>query len=108
MADDRLSDETTGCDTATRKGPGGAGRDDNSSDPTSDLEKGEADMPAPLPASSGRQAHKTSTVAAAHPAPDDPNAVWWDSDDDPENPYNWTAGKKWSVVAVLAFLTLLT
>lgn len=77
---------------------------DDSSDPYSDLEKGDAKLPPPTASDQG---HKTSTVAG-HPAPDDLNAVWWDGEDDPENPYNWTAAKKWSVVAVLAFLTLLT
>jgi hypothetical protein len=38
----------------------------------------------------------------------DPNIVTWDGPDDPLNPMNWTMRKKWSNIAVLSFLTLLT
>ncbi|TLS29408.1 hypothetical protein PpBr36_01489 [Pyricularia pennisetigena] len=38
----------------------------------------------------------------------DPNVVWWDSDDDPENPYNWPGWKKWLNCGFISFLTLLT
>lgn len=37
----------------------------------------------------------------------DPNIVDWD-ENDPENPYNWTAKKKWLNIGVLSCLTLLT
>ena len=40
--------------------------------------------------------------------PHDPNIVDWEGPDDPANPQNWTAGKKWSNIAILSFLTLLT
>ncbi|TLD14218.1 uncharacterized protein PgNI_03522 [Pyricularia grisea] len=39
---------------------------------------------------------------------DDPNVVWWEGDDDPENPYNWPEWRKWlncTFVSVLTFLT---
>lgn len=41
-------------------------------------------------------------------ADSDPNIVWWDGDDDPENPLNWGPWKKWSndyIVAVTSFIT---
>jgi hypothetical protein len=38
----------------------------------------------------------------------DPNTVSWDSPDDPTNPMNWTMRKKWSNVAVLSILTIIT
>ena len=46
----------------------------------------------------------TTTVEELH----DPNIVDWDGPDDPENPLNWSAGKKWANIAVLSALTLLT
>lgn len=39
--------------------------------------------------------------------PADPNIVWWDGDDDPANPLNWSAWSKWmnfSIVAVATFI----
>lgn len=38
----------------------------------------------------------------------DPNIVSWDGPDDPTNPMNWTMRKKWSNVAVLSILTIIT
>ncbi len=38
----------------------------------------------------------------------DPNIVSWDGPDDPANPMNWTMRKKWSNVAVLSILTIIT
>jgi hypothetical protein len=38
----------------------------------------------------------------------DPNIVSWDGPDDPANPMNWTMRKKWSNVAVLSVLTIIT
>ena len=38
----------------------------------------------------------------------DPNVVDWDGPEDPQNPYNWSAAKKWRNIAMLSFLTLLT
>jgi len=41
-------------------------------------------------------------------ADSDPNIVWWDGDDDPENPLNWGPWKKWNndyIVAVTSFVT---
>lgn len=38
----------------------------------------------------------------------DPNIVDWDGPDDPENPMNWPASKKWKLISVLALVTLVT
>jgi multidrug resistance protein len=38
----------------------------------------------------------------------DPNAVFWDGPDDPENPKNWTDRKKWTNVFLLSVLTIVT
>ena len=35
------------------------------------------------------------------------NVVSWDDGDDPANPMNWTEGKKWAQVAIVAVLTFL-
>jgi hypothetical protein len=40
--------------------------------------------------------------------PQDPNAVGWDGPDDPNNPMNWPAKKKWSCIGALSIMTLLT
>jgi hypothetical protein len=40
--------------------------------------------------------------------PRDPNIVDWEGPDDPEKPMNWSVAKKWSNIAILSFLTLLT
>ncbi|KAK1827332.1 major facilitator superfamily domain-containing protein [Podospora conica] len=38
----------------------------------------------------------------------DPNVVSWDGPNDPENPMNWTDRKKWTLIAVLSIMTLVT
>ncbi|KAF2765147.1 rade putative MSF transporter [Teratosphaeria nubilosa] len=38
----------------------------------------------------------------------DPNVVDWDGPDDPANPQNWSPINKWTQIAVLSLLTLLT
>ncbi|KIW27664.1 uncharacterized protein PV07_07387 [Cladophialophora immunda] len=38
----------------------------------------------------------------------DPDVVGWDGPNDPENPLNWPARKKWTNVALLSLITLLT
>ncbi|KAI1267868.1 polyamine transporter 3 [Xylariaceae sp. FL1019] len=42
------------------------------------------------------------------PEPGNPDIVWWDSDDDPQNPMNWSSSRKWGNVALLSFLSFLT
>jgi DHA1 family multidrug resistance protein-like MFS transporter len=36
----------------------------------------------------------------------DPNRVQWDGPDDPENPMNWTRGRKWLVTLVVILLSI--
>lgn len=38
----------------------------------------------------------------------DPNIVDWDGPDDPENPMNWSSGKKTGAVIVIAAITFTT
>ena len=49
-------------------------------------------------------------VAEAQPAAEavDPNIVSWDGPDDPANPLNWSEKLKWSNIAVISSITLLT
>ena len=37
--------------------------------------------------------------------PKDPNLIVWDGPNDPENPINWPARKKWIVTVTLGFMT---
>lgn len=39
---------------------------------------------------------------------DDPNIVFWDGPDDPQNPLNWPASRKWGTVALVSGITFLT
>ncbi|KAK3718324.1 hypothetical protein LTR37_005137 [Vermiconidia calcicola] len=54
------------------------------------------------------KAEPSTTTDGEPEEPRDPNVVDWDGPDDPQNPYNWPASKKWSNIAILSFLTLLT
>tara|TARA_R110002003_G_scaffold13_5_gene872 strand:- start:13812 stop:15155 length:1344 start_codon:yes stop_codon:yes gene_type:complete len=40
--------------------------------------------------------------------PQDPNIVDWDGPNDPANPQNWTASKKWGIIGALGAVTLIT
>jgi hypothetical protein len=48
--------------------------------------------------------------ASGKPTPieTDQNLGGWDGDKDPENPLNWKASKKWLIVAILSYITLIT
>lgn len=35
----------------------------------------------------------------------DANIVWWDGEDDPANPFNWPASKKWIHVGIVSLIT---
>ncbi|KAJ4300682.1 hypothetical protein N0V90_002770 [Kalmusia sp. IMI 367209] len=39
---------------------------------------------------------------------DDPNVVFWDGPDDPQNPMNWKYTKKWGTVILISAITFLT
>jgi hypothetical protein len=47
-------------------------------------------------------------VVGHHEEPADPNLADWSGPDDPENPQNWPARKKWGIIAALAACTLIT
>lgn len=36
----------------------------------------------------------------------DPYYVTWESADDPDNPQNWSTAKKWSILVLVSFITL--
>jgi hypothetical protein len=38
----------------------------------------------------------------------DQNVVDWDGPDDPENPLNWSSGKKWANIVTISSITLIT
>lgn len=82
-------------DTAVESEKYGKPASSNSSDDGTpaerDLEKGEPE----------------THTSEASSEPHDPNIVDWDSPEDPQNPMNWSAKKKWSNIAILSFLTLL-
>lgn len=48
------------------------------------------------------------TSAEEEEAERDPNIVDWDGPDDPANPINWTATRKWTNIGVISAMTLLT
>ncbi|KAJ9271554.1 hypothetical protein DTO212C5_2346 [Paecilomyces variotii] len=52
--------------------------------------------------------HKESPVSEHTKQLQDENTVWWDGDDDPANPMNWSEKKKWANIAVMAMITFLT
>jgi hypothetical protein len=52
--------------------------------------------------------HEDKDAAAAVAQPADPDIVDWDGPDDKENPLNWPAKWKWTNIALLSMITLLT
>lgn len=38
----------------------------------------------------------------------DANLVWWDGEDDAENPMNWSTKKKWSNLGLMSCVTFIT
>lgn len=46
--------------------------------------------------------------AAAQEEGQDPNVIDWEGPDDPANPLNWPAKKKWSIIAALGAVTFIT
>ncbi|KAL2291262.1 hypothetical protein FJTKL_13893 [Diaporthe vaccinii] len=61
-----------------------------------DLEKGVT------PESEGKDAH------AVVEGESDPNVVWWDGPDDPENPMNWPSWRKVLTCTIISVLTFVT
>jgi len=81
-----------------------------------DLEKGKEHTPSldgatitPEPTGLSDREDATATAEKREEVEEtDPNIVDWDGPDDPENPKNWTDKKKWTNVAVLSILTVIT
>ncbi|RSM11275.1 hypothetical protein CDV31_006827 [Fusarium ambrosium] len=46
--------------------------------------------------------------ASRQTAEDDPNIVGWNGPDDPENPMNWPARRKWINIALMSLLTIIS
>jgi len=40
--------------------------------------------------------------------PVDKNVVWWDGPNDPQNPMNWSGGRKAGIVAIVSAVTFVT
>ncbi|EME39510.1 hypothetical protein DOTSEDRAFT_139366 [Dothistroma septosporum NZE10] len=80
----------------------------------SELEKGEPLEHFETASLDGSHIHNGKIVAGkARPTINteeepDPNSIFWDSDDDPANPLNWSNGPKWGNVAVLSTMTFLS
>jgi multidrug resistance protein len=51
---------------------------------------------------------RTSSVVVPVEQERDPNIVDWDGPDDPANPQNWPAKKKWGIIGALGAVTLIT
>jgi hypothetical protein len=66
-----------------------------------DLEKDVEKGSAPESIASKRETEETIEE-------NDPNTVFWDGADDPENPLNWTSFRKWGTVVVVSAITFLT
>lgn len=82
-----------------------------------DLEKGNSAPVATTtersPAGSLSESQDVEKVLSRQPSKDtppednDPNIVWWDSDNDPENPLHWPAWRKYTNSGLISCLTLI-
>lgn len=72
-----------------------------------DIEKGPNDANDPSE-TSGNRDMISSTIRTPIKRDQSGDIVTWDGDDDPENPMNWSTGKKWLTVALISILTLVT
>ncbi|KAH6973121.1 major facilitator superfamily domain-containing protein [Ilyonectria sp. MPI-CAGE-AT-0026] len=66
------------------------------------------DRPKTTDAEATSQDPEKGNTSPGSSAGDDPNAIGWDGPDDPQNPMNWPAKRKWSNIAALSLMTLLT
>ena len=51
---------------------------------------------------------KRTETEIEHEEENDPNLVFWDGPDDPENPMNWKESVKWANVAAVSAITFIT
>jgi hypothetical protein len=56
---------------------------------------------------SRRSADSTDAIQTQE-AQNEANVVWWDGEDDPENPMNWSSFRRWGAIAVVSGVTFLT
>ncbi len=88
---------------------------------TLDVEKSEgSDKPPSVPDEANSETAPGPSTTAAAPIGEksteeegeeeqpDPNAVFWDGPDDPQNPMNWTDQRKWLQIVLLSTLTVIT
>ncbi|KAI9700577.1 MAG: hypothetical protein M1820_006731 [Bogoriella megaspora] len=73
-------------------------------DTTTDIEKGAT----AYSSETEEAANGTADHAKVDGEPDDENIVWWDGDDDPANPMNWSTKRKWNNIFILSGITLVT
>jgi hypothetical protein len=54
--------------------------------------------------------HRNLTLAGNIDEASNDFSVWWNESEtaDPENPMNWPASRKWSIIGVLSMMTFLT
>ncbi|RSL92249.1 hypothetical protein CEP52_013917 [Fusarium oligoseptatum] len=97
---------------------------ENTKEQNSDLENQKAAIETNTPGGTNNSQHQHSNSKAsdsplqvtsedeatlnALDADPDSNIVWWDGDDDPENPYNWPAWQKYLDCGLLSTLTFIT
>lgn len=79
-------------DDNTRNGVGSFSATSSDQKPATDFEKGDIQ----------------AEVAAKEKSSLDPNVVDFDGPNDPTMAVNWPSSRKWSTVAILSFLTLVT
>jgi hypothetical protein len=68
-------------------------REDDGGDEVRDAPASEKDLEA-------GNLEKAKTTISKRSKTRDPNLVTWDAPDDPENPKNWTLGRKWAATLV--------
>jgi hypothetical protein len=55
---------------------------------------------------------RTRSRTSLDSAPEDPgeqqNVVWWDGENDPQNPMNWPSFRSWSLITIVSMVTFLT
>jgi hypothetical protein len=53
-------------------------------------------------------AHPSRPEATKDENPEDPNIVWWDGPNDPQNPMNWSKARRWGAIYIVSAITFLT
>jgi hypothetical protein len=79
-------------------------RPSTTSQPVSLIEK-DIEKPGEISPSAPSLADEEKQVG--EPPSEESNIVWWDSEDDPQNPMNWSPFHKWGTIAVVSGITLL-